>query len=166
MSESNKKINSNRKQSLLRLALVVGILVMLNIVAQFVYGYFDLTDDKRYSLTNSTEELVENLDEKVFVTVYLEGDFPAGFRRLQNGVTDILRKFRSLSNKVDYQFIDPYAGSTDDVNKQVEQLSKMGLNPTRLAVKGNAESSESYIYPAAVVRYKGRSMPINLLDQH
>lgn len=164
MSESNKKINSNRRESLLRLALVVGILVMLNIVAQFVYGYFDLTDDKRYSLTNATEELVENLDEKVFVTVYLEGDFPAGFRRLQNGVTDILKKFRSLSSKVDYQYIDPYAGSVDDVNKQVEQLAKMGLKPTRLAVKGNAESSESYIYPAAIVRYKGRTMPINLLE--
>ena len=124
MSESNKKINSNRKQSLLRLALVVGILVMLNIVAQFAYGYFDLTDDKRYSLTNCDRRTwSKNLDEKVFVTVYLEGDFPAGFRRLQSGVQRYVEEsLDHFQAQVDYQFIDPYAGNVEDVNKQVEQL--------------------------------------------
>lgn len=163
MSNSNKK-RTNRQESLTRLGLVIAILVLLNVVAYFFYGYYDLTDDKRYSLTDSTEELIENLDDRVFITVYLEGEFPAGFRRLQNGVQDILRKFRTLSTKVDYQFVNPYDGPTEDVNKMVEQLKKMGLAPTRLAVKGNAETSESYIYPSAVVRYKGRNMPINLLE--
>lgn len=164
MSESTQKKRTNRQQSLIRLGLVIASLVLLNIVAYFFYGYFDLTDDKRYSLTNATEELVEDLDERVFVTVYLEGEFPAGFRRLQDGVRDILRKFRMLSGKVDYQFVDPTIGSVEERNKQAEQLRNMGLTPTRLAIKGNAENTEKYIYPAAVVRYKGRTMPVNLLE--
>lgn len=156
----------NKKKSLIRLGLIVGVLILLNVVAYFFYGFYDLTEDKRYSVTEPTQELIKNLDERIFVTVYLEGEFPAGFRRLQGGVKDVLKKFRSLSSKVNYQFIDPNAGEVKEVNALREQLKKMGIAPTNLIVKDGTERKEVLIFPAAVLTYKGRSAPINLLEEN
>lgn len=157
---------NNKKKSLIRLGLIVSILILLNVVAYFFYGFYDLTEDKRYSVTKPTQELIKNLDERVFITVYLEGEFPAGFRRLQGGVKDVLKKFRSLSPKVNYQFIDPNAGEVKEVNALHEQLQKMGIGATNLVVKGGTERKEIRIFPAAVLTYKGRSAPINLLEEN
>lgn len=156
----------NRRKSLIRLALLISVLIAVNIAAYFVYGLYDLTEDKRYSLTKPTRELVRELDDRVFVTVYLEGEFPAGFRRLQSSTKDLLRKFRSLSTKVNYQFIDPNAGTNDDINALRKRLKEMGIGPTNLIVKDGSERKEVIIFPAAVVTYKGRSVPVSLLEEN
>ena len=155
----------NKRQSLTRLGLFVGILIMLNVVAYFFYGFYDLTEDKRFSVTAPTKKLIKDLDDRVFVTVYLEGEFPAGFRRLQGSTRDLLKKFRSLSNKVDFQFIDPNKGDVKEVNALREELAKDGIGPTNLVVKDGTERKEVLIFPAAVVNYKGRRMPVSLLEE-
>ena len=84
------KIFRNKVQTLINLGLLAVILVLVNILAnarfgdRAMYGYIDLTEDKRFTLTQGTKQLVRNLDEVVFVRVLLEGEFPAGFKRLQN----------------------------------------------------------------------------------
>lgn len=145
---------------------MIGILVLLNVVAQFFYINFDLTEDKRYSLTQPTKDLIRNLDDRMFITVYLEGDLPAGFRRLQTGVTDLLKRFRTLSRDVDFQFVDPNDGDTKDVNDLRERLKEVGIAPTNLIVKDGSERKEILIFPAAVISYKGRSIPVNLLEEN
>ena len=161
----------NRKlQSLLQLGLFAGVLLFLNILAnaringRALYGSLDLTEEKRYTLTDATRNLLEGLDDVVFIKVLLEGDFPAGFKRLQAATRDVLDDFRSASGYVEYEFEDPGAGTTEQINKRREQLSKDGINPVNLRVKGVEGTSEKLIYPYAIIYYKNREFTINLLE--
>ena len=62
--------------------LIVGLLI-LNVINQSFYKRFDLTADKRYTLSKTTESIVTKVDKLLFITVYLEGDFPSEFKRIQ-----------------------------------------------------------------------------------
>ncbi len=161
-----KKSANTRNQSLLQLALFLGILVFINILANAFYGHIDLTEDKRFTLTNATKQQIKELEEVVFVESFLEGEFPSGFKRLQNALRELLNDFKSMSGYVEYQFTDPLGGSAEQANEMMEQLSKVGIAPVNLQVKTDDGYSEKLIFPAVIVTYKGRSMPVNILENN
>ncbi|MCB0579286.1 MAG: Gldg family protein, partial [Phaeodactylibacter sp.] len=169
MKEPKHK-NNRKAQSLVQLLLFAGVLLFLNILANAringtaLYGYLDMTEEERYTLTGATRSLLEGLDDVVFIRVLLEGDFPAGFKRLQSATRDVLDDFRSASGYVEYEFDDPGAGTTEEVNQRREQLSKDGINPVNLRVKGVEGTSEKLIYPYAIIYYKNREFIVNLLE--
>ena len=77
-------------------ALTTGLLivVVVNILSVFWYHHFDLTEEKRYTLTTSTKKLLNSLDDKVDVEIYLTGkDLPAGIKILQNETRELLQEF-------------------------------------------------------------------------
>jgi ABC-2 type transport system permease protein len=154
----------NKRQSLLQLSLVLGILFFLNIIAQYFYGHLDLTEEKRYSLTTPTRQLLNGLKDGVYVKVLLEGNFPAGFKRLQGATKEMLDDFRSESGYIEYEFEDPSKGTVEQINNRRKELAKDGLIPVNLRVMENGEKKERVIYPAAIVSYGGRSIPVNLLE--
>ena len=94
------------KKTYSRLLINVFFLILINVLASLVFFRFDLTSDKRHSLSETSKELLKNLDDIVYVKVYLEGDFPAGFTRLKNATYDLLNEFRSYFY-IEYEFIDP-----------------------------------------------------------
>lgn len=106
--QETTKTTSKRRRDLTRYLLAIVALVMVNML---VYNYFfriDLTEDKRYSISPVTEQMLGNLQDEVFVEVYLEGDFPSGFKRLQQSVRETLDEFRIYANgNVRYEFYDP-----------------------------------------------------------
>ncbi len=158
--------SSNKSKSLIQLALVLGVLFFINVVANFFYGHLDLTEDKRYTLTPATKNLMSELDDIVYIEVFLEGEFPAGFMRLKNSLKDILDDFRSLSGNVQYQFVDPLAGTPEQVRDTQKALKERGILPVNLQVKGDKESKEKLIYPAVFVRYKNRERVVKLLENN
>lgn len=155
---------------MLRLGLIAGILLFANILANArlgdtaLYGYLDLTADKRYTLTKGTRQLLRGLDDVLFVKVLLGGDFPAGFKRLQTAAEDMLEDFRSESGFVEYQFEDPFAGPVKAVNSRLESYREEGLRPISLRMPGQSESTTKAVLPYAVVYFKGRSLPVNLME--
>lgn len=157
----------NKKRDLVNLVLSITIIVLLNIIGSFVFERFDLTSEKRYTLSPATVEMLENLDDIVYVKVYLEGEFPAGFKRLRNETREMLDEFRAYAgDNIEYEFINPSADP--DKRKQdalFKQLYEKGLNPTNLEVKSETGTSSQVIWPAALVTYKGREMPWQLLKQ-
>jgi len=158
-------IRKNKQiQSFIQLALLVGSLVFINILGSYFYTNFDLTEEKRYTLTDATKNLVANLDEVVYVQVLLAGEFPAGFKRLQRSVQEMLEDFRSESGYIEYEFTNPSEGSIDDINARREQLAKEGIVPVNLRVKGTEGTEEKIIYPWAIISYKGRQQAVNLLE--
>ena len=80
----------NKKRDLTALGLAIIILVLLNFLGSFAFHRFDLTSEKRYTLSDATKNLLKNLDDVIYVKVYLEGEFPAGFKRLRNETKDCL----------------------------------------------------------------------------
>lgn len=105
-----KLINRNKKRDLTSLGLTIIVLILLNFVGSFVFHRFDLTSEKRYTLSDATKKLLSNLNDVVYVKVYLEGEFPAGFKRLRNETKEMLDEFRTYSNdNIEYEFINPSA---------------------------------------------------------
>ena len=93
-----KVAKRNKKRDLTAFSLVIIILIMLNYVGSFVFHRFDLTSEKRYTLSDATKSLLGKLNDVVYVKVYLEGDFPAGFKMLRNETKEMLDEFRTYSN--------------------------------------------------------------------
>src|ERR1700741_5296078 len=152
MSMSNKTTSNVKKsikrQDITQLALAFIIIVVINVISTFVFTRFDLTSEKRYTLSPATKEFLGKLEDVVYVKVYLEGDFPAGFKRLRNETRELLDEFRVYAKgNLEYEFINPSA-STDpkERNEVYKQLSKKGLLPTNLETKEKGERKQQVIF--------------------
>ena len=96
------------KSNLARIALFIGILVGINVIAAFVFFRWDLTQEKRYTISDATKKLLQNLDHQVVIKVDLTGDFPAGFERLERAIQETLESFADYGGgNVAYRFIEP-----------------------------------------------------------
>lgn len=160
---STKK-KTTKQQNVTELLLGFGLIILFNIIGGYLFFRLDLTSEKRYSLSLPTKELLKNLDDMVFVKVYLEGDFPAGFKRLRNETKEMLNEFRAYTKYIEYEFINPSESSDKATRKSVYgQLMKKGLEPTNLQVKEGEGTSQKLIFPGAIIRYKNREVPVQLL---
>ncbi len=164
------KIFQNKVQTLIYLTLLVVAAVLVNILANArfgdvaLYGHIDLTGDQRFTLSKGTKKLLKGVDDVLFVRVLLDGEFPAGFKRLQNSTREMLAKFRSENRNIEFEFEDPSKGSVEAANNRRKQLAEEGIRPINLRVKDKQGTSEKLIYPYAQVFYKNRSITVNLLE--
>lgn len=132
----------------------VGILV-LNFISSEIYKRFDLTEDQRYTLSNATKSIVKQVENIVTIKVYLQGDFPAEFKRLQTETKLHLEELKSLNKKIQFRFINPSEIS--------QELIKNGLKPSRLQVQENEKLSEIIIFPWAVISSNKGTEKVSLL---
>jgi ABC-2 type transport system permease protein len=153
-----------RLQENIQYLIGIGILLALTALGRFTFIQWDLTEEHRYTLTKPTSELLANLDNPVYVRVLLEGDFPAGFKRLQRATQEMLDAFRKKNPLIQYVFDDPGAGDMETQNARIEELAKDGIIPTRLRIRESGEATEKLIYPYAVFQYGVKSFVVNLLE--
>jgi len=159
----NKK-RSLKRNNIIQIVFILIIIVLLNIIGSFVYTRFDLTTEKRYSLSSATKNLLKKLDDIVYFKIYLDGDFPAGFKRLSNSTKEILDEFRAYNSNIQYEFIDPNAiADKKQRNDMYKLLVEKGIQPTNLQVKQKGGSTQQVIFPGAEVTYKNQTMPLQLL---
>ena len=145
----------------------VAIILILNYLLSGFFFRIDLTEDKRYSVSQATKNLLSGLKDEVFVTVYLSGDdLPAGFNRLKNSVKEQLDEFRNYSDgKLDYTFVDPSSiVEKQKKEKFLKDLQAKGILPVNLFEKKNGGQVERTIFPYALVNYNGKEMPVLLLQ--
>lgn len=156
---------TRRAQSMTTLGLLLGILFFVNILSVFIYTQFDLTEDKRYTLQSATEKVLSTIDEPIVVEVYLEGDFPAMFKRLQTATLETLEEFKSINNNVEFHFMNPLKGTPEEVKGRQLQLKEQGYLPIQLNSGGTGESKVQLVYPFARILYKQRPpVRVNLLE--
>ncbi|UXP32524.1 gliding motility-associated ABC transporter substrate-binding protein GldG [Reichenbachiella agarivorans] len=155
----------NRLVNILQFAIGVMILVILNqLVARFPMR-IDLTEEKRYSISDASIEVLESLNEPVYVEVFLEGEMPAGFKRLQKAIKETLDQLAYYSEgNVKYSFKDPsIAKSSKAKNEYFRSLMQRGLQPTNLNYTRDGNKTEKLIFPGAIVSYYGQEVPVLLL---
>ncbi|MDP3467404.1 MAG: gliding motility-associated ABC transporter substrate-binding protein GldG [Daejeonella sp.] len=156
---------NRRKHDLNILILALAGIVILNVLSSFFFTRIDFTAEKRYTLSEITKTILKDLDEEVQVTVYLEGDFPAGFLRLRNTTADLLRDFKAYSNgNLKFDFVNPLSGDQKSQEEAYQLLLEKGIEPTNLSVKTEDGMSQKIIFPAALITYKGRQIPVKLLQ--
>src|SRR5512133_3482057 len=130
MKKNSSKQRNLRRNSLVQLLSGIIIIILLNIIGSFVFTRFDLTSEKRYSLAPATKELLKEIDDIVYFRVYLEGDFPAGFKRLRNATKEMLDEFRAYNKNIQYEFINPSKSEDQkERNDTYQLLTEKGLQP-------------------------------------
>ena len=131
-------------------------LALLNIASQSYYKRIDLTSDHRYTLAPITKEVILNVNKELIITLYLEGDFPSEFKRLQIETRQFLEELSSENSFIKTQFISP--------DSRRERLIKAGMIPSQLTVKENGKLSNSIIFPWAEITYKNKTTIVSLLS--
>ncbi len=143
-------------------------LVAINIISDFFHSGIDLTAEKRYTLSASTENLVNALEEPVKLTVYLDGDLPAGFKKLADRAEDVANSFRSISKgNFLVEFERPGAGLNDTAKAILfDSLQMMGINPTNVKAqqKDGEKTEETLVFPGAVLSSSKGQMGIDFLE--
>ena len=149
--------------------IVVAGLVCLNILASIFHFRIDLTAEKRYTLSAPTKNLLRSLEDQVDVTVFLEGEMPAGFRQLSNASNELLQEFREYAGgKLQVKYARPGEGLDDSARAAfISYLSdSLGLKPTNVKVtaKAGEAQEERLVYPGALIDHGGKKMAINFLQ--
>ena len=157
------KINQKRS-SWIRLALGIVIIVFINIISSQLFTRLDLTAEKRYTVSEDTRDLLKSLDDIVYFQVYLEGELTPKYKRLQKATREMLDEFRVYTDKVQYEFINP--SSTEDPKERDEvheNLKSRGLMATEVREDDAEGVKFQIIFPGAIVSFKAREMPLQLL---
>lgn len=154
---TQKKLIRKRKDIVMLLA-VLTIVILINFVGSFVFKRFDLTSEKRYTLSESSRKLLKSLDDIVYIKVYLQGDFNPNFTRLKNETKELLDEFRAYSNgNLEYELINPLDNpSKEETDKIEKQLYDKGIMPEQIVDRSSQKVSETFIWPGAIITYKGK----------
>ena len=123
---------------------------------------FDLTADKRYSLNEATEKLLEKAEAPLNVTVFLEGEFPAEFRKLQAETKQLLQGFKSVNRRVNFEFVNVLEDEENPEQVQ-QQLANMGILPARATVRQAGQTKQELVYPWALANYQDKTVAVPLL---
>lgn len=144
---------------------IIAALVAINLLSAFVFFRLDLTQEKRYTLSEATQTLLADLPDDVHVDVYLTGDLPPAFKRLENATLETLDEFQAVAGrKITYRKIDPdQITSVDAKNKLIDKLQQRGLLPTNLVASEGGKRTEKLVFPGVVVSYKGKEAGVLLL---
>lgn len=148
------------KKNSVSIALLLIGLVLLNLVAGRLYKRFDLTQDQRFTLSPAAEEIVDQVQSPLVVDVFLKGDFPPEFRRLQSETEQLLDEFSSYNGNIKFDFINPLEKDSEQFQQQFEQL---GMTPAQISVMQSGKQSTELIYPWALAHYNGKTVKIPLL---
>lgn len=154
------------RNEVISLAIIVAAIIAANLLGSVLYMRIDLTTEKRYTLSDTSKEILKNIDDYVFFRVYLEGDFPADFKKLRKETKEMLDEFRAYSRFIDYEFINPSESNDPNERKDTYKiLYQSGLNPTTLSdATRDGGSQQTIIWPCALISYREKEMPIDLLE--
>lgn len=126
------------------------VLVLANVLVQHRVVRWDMTDDKRYSLSEQTKTLLQQLTDHVDVTLYLQGDLNSGFTRLRQATEELVGEMDV------YARVPVRLSISDDVLQ--------GLMPTVIHERTRkGQTAQTTVYPYASVSYKGKSSVVSLL---
>jgi gliding-associated putative ABC transporter substrate-binding component GldG len=149
------------KKNIKNLLISLGFILILNILGNYFFHRFDLTKDKRYTLSETSLTILKNIKEPLFITVYLDGEFPAEFKKLQSETRQITEEFQAYNSNIIVNFENPVE---EDANMtKVRGLFKKGLTPINITVDVKGKQSQSMVFPWAIANYQGKEVNIPLL---
>lgn len=155
-----------KTQNITQLIIALAIILVANYISSNAYFRLDLTADKRYTLSEPTHEILDSLDDIVYIKIFLDGEMPIGFQRMQKSIYELLDEFRVIAgSNIQYQFINPSESADESArNAMYQDLYERGLNPTNVKDRDTEGGvAEKILFPGAIITYKEKETPINLL---
>ena len=141
--------------------------VLVNVLASYINLRVDMTSEKRFTLSVPVREMLQRVHDQVHIDILLAGNLKSGLRKLRNSTEELLQEFNEYAGgNIHFRLIDPVAGN-DDTSRAIilDSLSRMGIQPmTQVAQsKKGEEQSQRIVIPAAIVKFKDRQLPVDLL---
>jgi gliding-associated putative ABC transporter substrate-binding component GldG len=154
-----------RKSDLVQFFLTVGILCAIALLSTVLFVKIDITAEKRNSLSKTSLDMLESLEESVYVRVYLHGEFPADYKRLEQAIEERLAEFNNLSNGlIEYEFIDPYEEADEKKRQEIFiALDEKGLKFSNITYEQDGAEVNKIIWPGAIVEYQGKEYPVQFM---
>ena len=139
------------------------VIIIINIISSLAFKRFDLTSDKRYTLSEASLNIIDKSNAPIVIDIFLKGDgFPAEFKRLQNETKQLLEEFAAHNSNIKFQFINPLEEESAQ-EQNIQQLTQRGLTPMQLSVQENGKNTQEIIFPWATAFYKNDSINIQLI---
>jgi gliding-associated putative ABC transporter substrate-binding component GldG len=136
------------------LLLLISLLI-INICTRSIYKRIDVTEDHRFTLSETSKKIISKVNDPLFITVYLEGDFPSEFKRLQLETRQHLEELAAENTLIKFKFETP--------DQQQDALIKKGMMPSKLTVEEAGKFSEAIIFPWAEISYGKKLSIVSLL---
>ena len=157
---------SERKKGHILMFLIGLVLVV--IANQLISKYpvrFDLTEEKRYSISDASKQLLQSLDDVAYIEIYFDGELPSGFKRLKKAISETLEDFKFYAGtNIEYKFIDPSVAKSQQArNEFYQSIVNKGIQPTNLTFKKDGNKTERLIFPGASISYYGKEKAVMLL---
>lgn len=159
----------DRRKFLIEFILVVLAVLLIGQLASLRFFRLDLTSEKRYSISASSRDILRNLDDVVFVRVYLDGELPNDLVQFKNNIKESLIEFQAYAGKnLEFEFVNLYAEKDNDLrNKMMTDLADKGLRLTDIQQRDNEGGiTTKIIFPGAIFSYKNIDFPVNLLKNN
>jgi len=150
------------KKLLLHIVLGIVALFVINTIASFLYGRFDLTEDKRYTLSEPAIASIADFENPVIVDVLLAGDLPAEFVKLQTETKQILEEFASKNSNIKFSFVDPLE-SAEQPDAVIAELQKLGLTPANVTIEDQGKVSQEMVFPWVMINHNNKTVRAPLL---
>jgi gliding-associated putative ABC transporter substrate-binding component GldG len=155
-------MKENKSKALKQLGIVFLAIIVINLISNFFFKRFDLTQDKRYTLSETTLNIIESVDSPLYIEVYLEGNFPPEFKRLQNETKQLLEEFTAYNSNIIFNFKNPIEKEETRVEKMKEFYAK-GMQPLSITVEDKGKQSQEVVFPWAQATYGDKFTKIALL---
>ena len=159
------KLDSKKLESILYFLIGVFVIILVNQLSARVFYRFDLTEEKRYTISDASKQILQNLEDVVYVDVYLEGDLPAGVKRLQKNVRETLDEFKVYAGaNLQFRFVNPSSAKSEKSKQEFyESLIRRGIQATNLYDNVDGKRTQILIFPGAILSYAGREVGITFL---
>lgn len=151
-----------KNKNLKSLVFIIAVLVLLNGIGSQFFHRFDLTQDKRYTLSPTSLSILKEVKEPLIVDVFLKGQFPGEFKKLQTETQQLLEEFKAYNKNITFQFVNPLENE-EERDTIIQSFMERGLTPVNVTVEDKGKQTQEVVFPWAIATYNGRSVKVPLL---
>ena len=155
-------MNTATKNRAKSIGITVVVLLVLNTIGSLFFFRLDLTKDKRYTLSPTSLQIIEQVQNPLYIKVYMDGELPAEFKRLQLETRQMLEEFQGYNSNIVFEFIDPLEDEATSMDNSKE-LYRKGLTPINISVDDKGKQSQAMVFPWAIAVYNNKEVNIPLL---
>lgn len=151
-----------KKSNLKTLLVTIAILLIINGIGNQLFHRFDLTKDKRYTLSATSLNIIKQIQNPLSIKIYMQGDLPGEFKRLQQETRQLLEEFQAYNKNIVFEFVDPLENKDESMDN-IKELYRKGLTPINITVDDKGKQSQAMVFPWAIAVYNNKEVNIPLL---
>jgi len=155
-------MTATNKNNIKSVLITIAFLLFLNIIGSSFFHRFDLTKDKRYTLSPTSLNIIKQVQNPLYIKIYMQGDLPAEFKRLQQETQQLLEEFQARNKNIVFEFVNPLENEDESMDN-IKELYRKGLTPINITVDDKGKQSQAMFFPWAIAVYNNKEVNIPLL---